>query len=488
MKTFTDAVELWKSCMNTTAIVYNEKHITYADVLAKVNNYRSKICFDIKHATKVGLLLNNSESFLCLFLGLVLQNYVPVLFDPSWNKQLMAEMVKHLGIKQIVTEENFVKDYSFDSFLKLDDFMDDRLNLIVPNYDNENNLPDNSLYVGFTSGTTAFPKAFIQTQDAWINSFNASTEEFEINRGDSILITGLLNYGFSLYPAIEGLCMGATLYILEKYNVSMINKIIMKKNKLTVYSVPTVLFDIVQEIEKTNTVCNNVDKIITAGAKLENSLSGKINKYMPSAKVYEYYGASELGFVSVRKLFQTRNAEGSVGIPFNGVEIKIYKKNDIEARIGEIWVKSRYISHGYLFNSGKPAFRKDGEWATVGDLGYMEGSELFIIGRQEDMIISGGNNIYFSEIEDVFKSMDGILDAVATGKNDERLGQILCVTLISSSKKTYSDICTCCAKYLPHYKIPKKIYQCKSFPRNNSGKISRKIISDSIERGEYCEL
>ncbi len=344
------------------------------------------------------------------------------------------------------------------------------------------------MYVGFTSGTTSLPKAFLQTQDAWLNSFNASTEEFGIKSGDSILITGRLNYGFSLYPAIEGLFRGATIYILKKHDISKISKIMTERTKLTIYSVPTILFDIVQEIEEKDIICNNVNKIITSGAKLENILSTKITKYMPNANIFEYYGASELGFVSVRKLSENKNAKGSVGVPFKGVEIQVRKRKDMNSKIGEIWVKSKYISFGYLFNNGTPAFHKDGEWATVGDLGYIDNSELFIIGRQEDMIISGGNNIYFSEIEDVLKSMDGISDAVATWKNDKRLGQLLCVILITSKSITYTDIYTYCEKHLPHYKIPKKFYQCTSFSRNNNDKVSRKIITDNIERGEYYEL
>lgn len=487
MNSFLDIITELENYKNAMAIVGDNKYATYSDIMVKINKYRAKICFDKKHTTKVGLLINDPESFLCMFLGLVFQNYIPVLLDPAWSEQMLGQIIKNLRIRQVIIEKCFAINSSYKSFRKLDDFSGNNQDLITPEIDEVHNLPEDPLYIGFTSGTTSYPKAFLQTQNAWLNSFGASTSEFNIKRGDSILIPGRLNYGFSLYPAIESLFRGTTLYLFEKYNIANILSVIQNNNRLTVYAVPTILFDIVHEIKKKGTTCNNIEKIVTSGAKLKNPLSDALSKYLPNAKIFEYYGASELGFVSVRELAQKVSINNSVGVPFKGVEIQIHKKN-ASNKIGTIWVKSKYISFGYIFNNGGSAFHQDGEWATVGDLGYFDGSELCIIGRQEDMMISGGNNIYFSEIEDALKDMDGISDIIATGINDKRLGQVLCVVIAGENAIRYSDIYSYCQEHLPVYKIPKRFYRCMSLPQNNNGKVSRKIINSNIEGGKYYEL
>ena len=166
---------------------------------------------------------------------------------------------------------------------------------------------------------------------------------------------------------------------------------------------------------------SGIRSIICAGSKLDARTLEAARRWAPNATIFEYYGASELSFVSGAGLRPGEPVEpGGTGIgkPFPGVEIRILDDDGAElpdGSDGNICVRSGMVSNGYLWGDDGQALRCFDGWYTVGDQGYLADGTLHMLGRRSDMIITAGTNVYPHEVEMALASVPGVAAAVAAG-------------------------------------------------------------------------
>jgi acyl-CoA synthetase (AMP-forming)/AMP-acid ligase II len=218
-----------------------------------------------------------------------------------------------------------------------------------------------------------------------------------------------------------------------------------------------------------------------------------MRRLFPRARIREYYGASEIGFMTVSTL-----VGGAVDFPvdrvgqaYPGVEISIRDpdENDVGTDVpGTIFVRSDLIADGYLWGDDGQAFRVTEAGATVGDLGELdENGMLRVIGRAGGMMISGGNNVYPAEVESALKACPGVEDAVVFGLPDAYYGQSI-VAVVSGEASDAKMLAGHCARQLPRFKIPRQFYHIASWPMTSSGKISRGQVEAAVISGDGLVL
>ena len=174
----------------------------------------------------------------------------------------------------------------------------------------------------------------------------------------------------------------------------------------------------------------------------------------------------------------------SAGRPFPGVELRIVDPESGQDRpdgeVGEVWIRSKQNLKAYwsdpdataaVYPEGRDA---DGiGWFRSGDAGYLRGGYLFIHDRVKDMIVSGAENIYPAEIENVLMMHPGVADVAVIGVPDDRWGETVKAVLVLVGGADPSDetLVTWCRERLAHYKCPTSFDRVASIPRNPSGKI-----------------
>jgi long-chain acyl-CoA synthetase len=144
-----------------------------------------------------------------------------------------------------------------------------------------------------------------------------------------------------------------------------------------------------------------------------------------------------------------------------------------EGEVGEIWIRGPQVMKGYWRNPEATAdsITADG-WFKSGDAGYLVDGYLYIHDRVKDMIISGGENIYPAEIENVLMKHEGISDAAVIGVPDERWGEtVKAIVTPANESLTEEDVISFCRQNLAHYKCPTSVDWMEEIPRNPSGKI-----------------
>lgn len=409
----------------------------------------------------------NSVDFAVSYAAAVAGDRQCAVLDPTWPAQLKADIAARLHTGAAAVSGRPASDELRDG------------------------TPESPFLIGLTSGTTSVPKAFTRSRRSWQLSFDASIEFFGLTPQDKTLAPGPLAASLNLYALSECLYAGSEFHTLETFDVGDVHAAITHDGITRLVLVPTMLRLLSERGLAGCVDASGVTSIICAGSKLDARTLEAARRWAPRATIFEYYGASELSFVSGAGLRSGAplDAGGTgIGKPFPGVEVRILDDDGAllpDGTDGNICVRSGMVSNGYLWGDDGQALRCFDGWLTVGDQGYLRDGELHILGRRADMIITSGKNVYPHEVELALASVPGVAAAVASGMADDVRGQRVVAGVVPSHggitaiqlKAGLDDV-------LPRDKRPLQYFALTELPVTDRGKVSRQLLLDWIERGD----
>jgi acyl-CoA synthetase (AMP-forming)/AMP-acid ligase II len=283
---------------------------------------------------------------------------------------------------------------------------------------------------------------------------------------------------------------GSEFQTLDGFDVGDVHAAITHDGVTRLVLVPTML-RLLSERGLTGCVdAAGVRTIICAGSKLDARTLEAARRWAPNATIFEYYGASELSFVSGAGLPAGELDAGGTGIgrAFPGVEVRILDDDGAalpDGEPGNICVRSGLVSNGYLWGDDGQAMRSFDGWFTVGDQGYLQDGELHILGRRADMIITAGKNVYPHEVELALASVPGVAAAVAAGMADDVRGQRVVAGVVPSHGGiTATQLKAGLDDVLPRDKRPLQYFALAELPVTDRGKVSRQLLLDWVESGD----
>ena len=295
----------------------------------------------------------------------------------------------------------------------------------------------------------------------------ASAKVLGVEEDDNWLVVLPMFHVSGLSIILRTLYNGTRATIREKFLEQVVLDALETEDVTIVSLVPTVLQRIVERIQ-----APALRAILLGGEFIPMPLLQEcVQRNLP---VYKTYGMSETFAQSTTFSIQEYPHKlASVGYPLDGVTIEI--RNPDEQGVGEVWLSSPMLMKGYLDKEPiQGAFNTD-------DIGYVDDDGfLYLLNRRKDIIISGGENIYPKEIEDVLYGMDGILECAVIPVLDLKWGQvpILCVV----TNRSEEDISEYLLSRLAKYKVPKRIVYYDTLPKNSMGKILRQELIYKVER------
>ncbi|MGD6960955.1 AMP-binding protein [Fictibacillus phosphorivorans] len=471
-----------------TAIQMGEDKITYQELdcnVKEIASYFRKQAFKGTQG-KAALYVPNGINFLQYFLGAISAGWICIPLDLKWKEHELEERLKQCEPDLVITTEKWQSKMKYGKVTLISAIDDVSLS---PSEEVKSTVADDSLfYMGFTSGSTGVPKCFVRNHRSWVKSFACSKTDFGLTESDAVLVPGPLVHSLFLYAAISTIYLGGKVKLLPKFSATQTLKEIKSDEVSALYAVPTMLAALTKEMDSQNGD-PRLKRIISSGAKWKPGLKRKINNLFPKTELFEFYGASELSFVSFINHRTALQKPLSVGRAFHNVELSVRKDGyEVEkGEVGTLFVKSEMLFSHYI---NRPDANKevwdDNGWLTVGDLAKLDDDgDLFIIGRSNNMIISGGQNVYPEEIERVLHSLDGVEEAVVFGMPDSYWGEKVSAAIIQKEDATLTvrDIQRFCREHLSTFKVPKHIIFTKEFPYTSSGKIARSKIKEIYSKG-----
>jgi fatty-acyl-CoA synthase len=198
--------------------------------------------------------------------------------------------------------------------------------------------------------------------------------------------------------------------------------------------------------------------------------------------VYSLYGSTEVGWAAIATPQDLREAPGTAGLPPRGTVVRIVDDEGEEVPVGttgRIFVGSELLFDGYTAGEGKEMLDK---LMSTGDLGHLDqAGRLFVEGREDDMIVSGGENVFPQEVEELLRAHEGVADAAVIGVPDEHFGQRLKALVVTEGERDISpdDLRAYVRSNLSRFKVPRDVELVEDLPRNPSGKIVRRELGGS---------
>lgn len=458
---FLNRIQRWASEKpHDTAVVIGGRRLDWAGL----RDSAAHLVAETKSVT--ALCEANSVEFTVKLAAAVAGGRQCAVLDPAWHSQLQEDIVRRVNASAVPEP-------------------------VSPDDDLIDGPPDSTFLIGLTSGTTSVPKAFTRSRTSWQQSFGASIEFFGLRQDDVTLAPGPLAASLNLYALAECLYAGAEFQTLPNFDVGDVHAAITHDRVTRLVLVPTMLRMLSERGLAGGVDASGIRTIISAGSKLDSRTLEAARRWAPNATIFEYYGASELSFVSGAGLpaGQPTSVGGTgIGHPFPGVDVRIL--DDAGAALpdgesGNICVRSGLVSNGYLWGDDGQALRSFGDWFTVGDQGYLDAGELHILGRRADMILTSGKNVYPHEVELALAAVPGVASAVAAGMPDDVRGQRVVAGVVPSHGGiTAMQLRAGLDHILARDKRPLQYFVLSELPVTDRGKVSRNLLLDWIRTGD----
>jgi len=341
---------------------------------------------------------------------------------------------------------------------------------------------DSLCWLSTTGGSTGLPRLFATSHELLLANLFINAVEWGWTAHPFHLALAPLAHGIGFCNALGQLVTGGTVLLVEKYSAKAAVECLAPGGSTWTALVPTMLHDIIEFAEREDASSGHLGLVVSAGSSLASGLRDRA--IQRGIRLIEYYGSTELGWVTMIEHRSGDPRDGLVGWPSIGATVRVVDSDGRPVTAGEIGrIERRGRNYTAPFERGMRTMTSgsSGQWETSGDLAYVdEDGAAVIVGREDDMIVIGGLNAYPIEIESVLRGHPSVVDAVVLGVEDERLGRTLVAWVEvrgAVGQSLEADLLARCAAALAGHKRPTAIRVVTALPRTASGKIDRRSAS-----------
>lgn len=317
-----------------------------------------------------------------------------------------------------------------------------------------------------TGGSLGKPRRVIRSQQSWCASFAVNAGLFGIGPGTRVAVLGQLVHSLALYGAVEGLHLGARVFLLEGMRPDRQAASLAANRIGVLYATPAQL----RQVVAVAPALPDLRHVIIGGAKLDPALHSAVQAIAPGAQVHEFYGASETSFIT---LSGPKTALHSVGNAYPGVSLRCDET-------GLVWVRSPYLFRGYAGGDAGSA-RWQGGWLTVGEMGELTADGLILKGRAGRMVTIADRNVFPEEIEAFLMAQPGVARAAVLPVADALRGNVL-VAFVQGDEGEDAAILAALRRELGPTVAPKRLIWRPEWPTLASGKTDLAALQREVPK------
>ena len=471
------------------AIVADDVRLTYGELDARINRLAHLLADrGVGHGDRVAVLLRNRPEVFVAWNAIGRLGAIPVpvsyRFTPPEIRYIVDDSDSVVFIHDADTDPTAVD--GIDGLRHVMDIDAMVLESGESTPPTEDFLGTQVIPMAYTSGTTGRPKGIIRSMPAPAREMgpNPLAMFWGFGPDDVHLLCGPAYHTAPGIYSMLHLALGATVVVMQPFDAVRCLELIERERVTTSHMVPANFIRIL-DVDWQRYDLSSVRKFLHAAAPCPASVKRRIFEVFPPGSVWEYYGMSE-GMGTVISPEEWLKKPGSVGRAFPGLDVKIVDDDGRPVAAGEIGTIRVSAIPGYQFGyhnaPEKTAAAWDGDYFTVGDMGWLDDDGyLFIADRRTDLVISGGVNIYPAEVEQAIVEHPDVVDVAVFGVPDDRMGQTVhaVVELRAGSPCTAEVLIAFVRGTLADYKLPRSVEFVELLPREPNGKIRKTELREA---------
>ncbi len=345
---------------------------------------------------------------------------------------------------------------------------------------------EDARFVILTSGTTGTPKGAQRSSSNGLGAMVALFDRIPYRRNETIMVAAPMFHSWGFMHFLVGIATGSTLVLQRRFDPEQTLKALADNRAQVLAVVPVMMQRILELPEQTLKKYDLSSLRITAvsGSALPGEMAIRWMDLFGD-NVYNLYGSTEVAYAAIAGPEDLRAAPGTAGRPPHNTIVKIFDQDGKELPQGEtgrIFVGSDTAFEGYTGGGGKETI--DGLLSS-GDVGYFDqDGHLFVAGRDDEMIVSGGENVFPREVEDLLAEHETIAETAVIGVDDEKFGQRLKAFVVikdGGQEPSEDELKEYVKKNLARYKVPREVVFLEELPRNATGKVLKRELREREE-------
>ena len=485
-------------------VIHGDRRLTFSEAwLRGIQTANGLRALGLAPGDRVGVLEDNSIEAADFFHGAAIANLVRVPLYPRNGIQAHVHMLSHTGCKALVVSSQhlpevegikaqvdslkhiLVRDESYELWLS-------EQSTEIPAIEID---PEDNFIIRHTGGTTGPSKGVAYTHRAWLNAGRDWFYTFPpLQPGDKCLHLGPISHG-SGYQYLPTFLSGGCNVMLVNFDPKETLDVMEQEGIEYMFMVPTMVNALLRDETARSRNFSQLKCILIAAAPIADATALSARQVFGDV-MYQGYGQTEVLPVAMMGPAQWfANIEGSTplracGMPLPFAQIQIWDEENTElprGEVGEIVAKSDGQMAGFWNNPEATAERIIRGWVKTGDMGRLDkNGYLYVVDRADDMIISGGYNIWPMELENAISDHTEIVEVAVFGVPHEIWGEsphAVC-TIAPGSTVTEAEIIDLCAERLGSYKKPSGVtFQTKPLPKSPVGKVKRKDLREPFWAG-----
>jgi fatty-acyl-CoA synthase len=484
---------------NRTAIIDDDGEMTFKELDDAANAVANGLlAIGVKGGDGLALLIRNHRWFLVALYGAAKVGVRIILLNSEFSGPQIKEVSEREGAKLIIFDDEYTKAVSAAEPPL------GRLRALPTNPDNDQpsestdeTLADliersrstpppkataHSKIIILTSGTTGTPKGANRSTPPSLAPIGGVLSHVPFRSGEVTSLPAPMFHALGFLHATIAMMLGSTLVLRRKFKPANVLADIEKHKVTAVVVVPVMLsrtLDAFDAMERKPDL-SSLRIVFVSGSQLGAELATRALKDLGPV-IYNLYGSTEIAFATIARPKDLSINPATVGPVVKGVTVKLFDDNGHEVpqgEVGRIFVGNTFPFEGYTGGGGKQII--DGLMSS-GDVGYFdEHGLLYVSGRDDEMIVSGGENVFPAEIEDLISGHPEVVEATALGVEDQEWGHRLRAFVVKAEGASVDEdaIKTYVRDHLARYKVPREVIFLDELPRNPTGKILKRELRD----------
>jgi len=310
-------------------------------------------------------------------------------------------------------------------------------------------------------------------------------ERLPLKTGDRHLLVAPLYHSGGQAFALLQTALGATIYLRRHFEPEDTLRALSRWAIHSVFMVPTMIQRLLELSEEQYRLwpTHELRALVSGAAVFPQALRERAIARFGAEQIFDFYGATELGWVTLINGREMLERPGSVGRPLAGQQVRVVDEHGRDlppGEVGRVFVRSEQTIRGYLRDPRASEESRMGDWFTVDDLGRLDSDGyLYIVGRARDMVISGGVNIYPAEVENELLQHPAVGDVAVIGVPDPVWGERLVAVVVPARAEVRGEELAAWARgRLSSYKVPRQWEFVDELPRTPTGKVLKRALEE----------